>query len=59
MEKKSRFELIKLVEAQKEQLVRYETRFRGKEMFQAFKFTLCDSTTKQSDLYIVTFCNEI
>lgn len=32
MEKKSRFELIKIVEAQKEQLVRYETRLRGKEM---------------------------
>lgn len=30
MEKKSRFELIKIVEAQKEQLVRYETRLRGK-----------------------------
>ena len=29
MEKKSRFELIKIVEAQKEQQSRYETRFRG------------------------------
>jgi len=44
MEKKSRFELIKIVEAQKEQLVRYETRLRGKEMLQAFQFTLYDST---------------
>lgn len=42
MEKKSRFELIKIVEAQKEQLARYETRLRGKEMSQAFKFILCD-----------------
>lgn len=33
MEKKSRFELVKLVDAQKEQLNRYETRFRGEEMF--------------------------
>ena len=42
MEKKSRFELIKIVDAQKEQLVRYETRLRGKEMLQAF--ILCDFT---------------
>lgn len=33
MEKKSRFELIKLVEAQREQQNRYETRLRGEEMF--------------------------
>ena len=32
MEKKSRFELIKIVEAQKEQLTRYETRLRGKRI---------------------------
>ena len=36
MEKKSRFELIKLVEAQKEQQNRYETRLRGEEMFKSF-----------------------
>ena len=36
MEKKSRFELIKLVEAQKEQQNRYETRLRGEEMFESF-----------------------
>lgn len=45
MEKKSRFELIKIVEAQKEQLVRYETRLRGEEMLQALKFILGDSAT--------------
>ena len=44
MEKKSRFELIKIVEAQKEQLVRYETRLRGKELLQAFQFMLYHST---------------
>jgi len=32
MEKKSRFELIKIVEAQKEQLGRYETRLRGEKI---------------------------
>lgn len=32
MEKKSRFELIKIVEAQKEQLTRYETRLRGERI---------------------------
>ena len=42
MEKKSRFELIKIVEAHKEQLARYETRLRGKEMLKAFKCILCD-----------------
>ena len=31
MEKKSRFELIKIVETQKEQLGRYETRLRGED----------------------------
>ena len=40
MEKKSRFELIKIVEAQKEQLVRYETRLRGKEVT-SFLINLC------------------
>lgn len=40
MEKKSRFELIKIVEAQKEQLVRYETRLRGKEVT-IFPINLC------------------
>lgn len=45
MEKKSRFELIKIVEAQKEQLVRYETRLRGEEMLQDFKFILAGSAT--------------
>ena len=31
MEKKSRYELIKTIESQKEQLTRFETRLRGKE----------------------------
>ena len=30
MEKKARFELIKIIEIQKEQLSRYETKLRGK-----------------------------
>ena len=40
MEKKSRFELIKIVEAQKEQLTRYETRLRGKRISYITPFCL-------------------
>ncbi len=45
MEKKSRFELIKIVEAQKEQLVRYETRLRGEDLLKVLKFILGDPAT--------------
>ena len=40
MEKKSRYELIKTIESQKEQLIRFETRLRG-ELADLYSMLIC------------------
>lgn len=52
MEKKSRFELIKIVEAQKEQLVRYETRLR--DVVRAYKNLLQEKEALEASVNVLT-----
>ncbi|KAL9955161.1 hypothetical protein ACROYT_G036447 [Oculina patagonica] len=55
MEKKSRFELIKIVEAQKEQLVRYETRLR--DVVRAYKNLLQEKEALEASVNVLTTSN--
>lgn len=52
MEKKSRFELIKIVEAQKEQLTRYETRLR--DVVHAYKNLLREKDALEASVNVLT-----
>jgi len=52
MEKKSRFELIKIVEAQKEQLGRYETRLR--DVVRAYKNLLQEKEALEASVNVLT-----
>ncbi|XP_073245762.1 GRIP and coiled-coil domain-containing protein 1-like [Porites lutea] len=52
MEKKSRFELIKIVEAQKEQLTRYETRLR--DVVHAYKNLLSEKDALEASVNVLT-----
>lgn len=55
MEKKSRFELVKLVDAQKEQLNRYETRFR--DVVRAYKNLLQEKEALEATVKVLTSGN--
>lgn len=55
MEKKSRFELIKLVEAQKEQQNRYETRLR--DVVRAYKNLLQEKEALEATVKVLTSGN--
>ncbi|KAM7431188.1 GRIP and coiled-coil [Porites harrisoni] len=52
MEKKSRFELIKIVEAQKEQVTRYETRLR--DVVHAYKNLLREKDALEASVNVLT-----
>lgn len=56
MEKKSRFELIKIVEAQKEQQSRYETRFR--DVVHAYKNLLQEKEALEASITALTASNQ-
>lgn len=56
MEKKSRFELIKIVEAQKEQLSRYETRLR--DVVHAYRNLLQEKEALEASITVLTANNQ-